>query len=300
MIRGAASGWQARVDAENPAAPTLSSVTTHYMNDTERDATSLSAKNGKLVGAGGQLLDTTGASGIGTFNKEGAQKHIFTMDGDKAIRAADPWAEKKVTPKPDGSANLGFINHSSFTAGKAVAGAGEMRVEKGELQQVSDQSGHYKPDGEMVGQTLDQLGAMGVNMDKTSLKLTGKGAGQKPLYVSPTQFQQHGAADAEAEIRAEKAALHGQLLGAVGARQARLGLADSEGDAPIAPAPLPAAPPPPAMPHAYRNSVPAAPPVYVDSLPPAPTVYKNSPPPVYVDSLPPAPVYKNLDPSLYD
>jgi hypothetical protein len=227
-LRGGPSNWQKRVNNEDPDAPKLTSVTTQYMSPEERQATAISSNNGKLVDSSGALLDTTNASGIGTFQKEGANKHIFAMTGDKQICTADPWAEKKIEPTDQG-ANLAFVNHSSFTGGKAVAGAGEMRVEQGELQQVSDQSGHYKPDGQMMGQTLDQLNAMGVNMDKASLKLVGKDKDhkEKPLYVSPQQFQQHDAATAEAEIRAEKAKFQSLMMGAVDARKNRLGVADS-------------------------------------------------------------------------
>jgi hypothetical protein len=234
MLRGSAASWQDMIDDDIPNAPDLKTIATHYMSPTEQKASEVGVKDGKLLDADGKALDTTAATGNGTYNQEAANKHIFAMTGAGEIRQADPWANKKVEERDTGG-HVGFVNHSSFTGGKAVAGAGEMRVEKGELQQISDQSGHYQPDGTMVGQTLDALDKKSVNMDMTSVKLVGKGADSNPLFVSPTQFREHDAATAEKEIRDEKKALKSELEAAVAKREGRLNIAagNQPHDAPV-------------------------------------------------------------------
>jgi|GEM_PF-3703840 len=229
-FRGEATDIKNAIKRESPELPDIANVSTHYMSDAERKQTEIGVnKHGKILDAKGALLDTTKASGIGTCDEEAANKHIFVMNKGGEFRQADPWANKKIQQDSSGLTNAALTQHTSFEAGADVAGAGEMRVENGELQQVSDQSGHYRPDGTMFRQTLDQLEGKGVNMDKTAVKFSGKKDGQKPVYCSPTQFRQHDAETAEKEIRSEKELLKRELEKSVAARRAnRSNPADSE------------------------------------------------------------------------
>ena len=59
---------------------------------------------------------------------------------------------------------VGLFHHSSFLAGAAVAGAGEMRVESGTLKAISNKSGHYQPRAEEMVQVLDELRVRGVDL----------------------------------------------------------------------------------------------------------------------------------------
>lgn len=213
---------EAGILKERPDLKSIGGVTTHYMSEAEREQTEIGVnKDGKILDAQGALLDTTKASGIGTLDGEAAGKHIYVMNQGGEFRQADPWANKKVVPTSSVKANAATIQHTSFEAGADVAGAGEMRVENGELQQLSDASGHYRPDGTMFRQSLDQLEGKGVNMDKTAVKFAGKTDGQKPVYCSPTQFRQHDAETAEKEIRSEKELLKSELEKSVAARRAK-------------------------------------------------------------------------------
>lgn len=219
LFRGSAKDIKSAIKKESGDSTDIATVKTHYMSAAERAQTEIGVSNGKILDAKGALLDTTKASGIGTCEEQAANKHIFVMNKEGTFRQADPWASKKVQVDADGLTNAELTQHSSFEAGADVAGAGEMRVENGELQQVSDQSGHYRPDGTMFRQTLDQLEGKGVNMDKTAVKFSGKKTGQIPVYCSPTQFRQHDPETAEKEIRSEKELLKSELEKSVAARR---------------------------------------------------------------------------------
>lgn len=52
----------------------------------------------------------------------------------------------------------GEFHHSSFLSGKKVAAAGEIKIEKGIIKLVTDESGHYKPSITKVEKNLlDEL-----------------------------------------------------------------------------------------------------------------------------------------------
>lgn len=68
--------------------------------------------------------------------------------------------------------SLGWMNHSSLFAGGDVAGAGELRVEDGELLGINNMSGHYKPNEEMLWQTVNHLHQQGVPMERAQAFIT--------------------------------------------------------------------------------------------------------------------------------
>lgn len=223
-FRGEGWKWNHAVQAEDKNAPALSTVATHYMSSDEAKQTEVAFEKGKLKDASGQALDTRKASGIGTQLNQAEGKHIFVMTKDGDIRQADPWANKKVEQRSTGG-HLGLVNHSSFVDGEGVAGAGELKVNDGSLEQLSDNSGHYQPDGKMMAQTIDQLEKKGVDVGNVDLKLVGKEKGQKPVYMSTEEFRSHAdPLTAEKEIRAQKAKLHDGIFESVVERQGRLGV----------------------------------------------------------------------------
>ncbi len=84
-----------------------------------------------------------------------------------AIYVMDPGGEFYAGPH-----KVGQFHHSSFLAGGAVAGAGEMKTsESGELQAISNKSGHYKTSPLHMFQVLDELTKRSVNIDSTPLLL---------------------------------------------------------------------------------------------------------------------------------
>ena len=63
-----------------------------------------------------------------------------------------------------GGHNVGIFHHSSFTGGSDVAGAGEMKVVNGKLTELTNKSGHYKPDKKSSVQVLYALKVAGIDL----------------------------------------------------------------------------------------------------------------------------------------
>jgi uncharacterized Zn-binding protein involved in type VI secretion len=122
-------------------------ATVVYLNETRRAEYLLSVKDGKLYNAKGELYDTRGRE---TFFS-GRGRAIYVMDENGNLYAGD----QKVFE----------FHHSSFLAGKPVAGAGEIEVHKGEIKFMNRRSGHYEPTSELLWQTVEELRANGVQVD---------------------------------------------------------------------------------------------------------------------------------------
>ena len=133
-------------DAGNPSR-FFRPDTVHYMSDAERDAHRLTIRDGKLYRSDGTLFDTTDAATL----HAGGGRAMYVMDGEGNVYASTIQTR-------------GYLHHSSFLAGGDVAGAGEMTVEKGVLQEVTRKSGHYRPPEELQKQVFDVLGARGIDM----------------------------------------------------------------------------------------------------------------------------------------
>lgn len=197
----------------NQEGTRFTEVSTKYFKTPEEQAAHEgSVQDGKILNAQGEALDTSGASGIGTMYGEGKGKHIFAISEDDKLRTADPWGEHGERPiaNAPNEAHLDMINHSSLVAGGKVKAAGDLTVDDGKLVQVSDQSGHYTPNGEMVHQALDHFEQGGVDLHDTSVKLVKKSGDQKNLHASAREFQavesamRKANADAEANGEAPK------------------------------------------------------------------------------------------------
>ncbi|MGH2632251.1 MAG: hypothetical protein ACRDG3_02470, partial [Tepidiformaceae bacterium] len=72
------------------------------------------------------------------------------------------------------SHKIGLFHHSSFLAGGAVAGAGEMKVVGGTIEYITNKSGHYWPGDKELTQTLHALqGASGFSSAKLARLMPG-------------------------------------------------------------------------------------------------------------------------------
>lgn len=80
------------------------------------------------------------------------------------------------------SHKIGLFHHSSFLAGGAVAGAGEMQVEGGTLKYITNKSGHYWPGDRELLQTLTALKRAGVGLSSVALGQLLPGGGMKNPY----------------------------------------------------------------------------------------------------------------------
>src|SRR5262249_46397103 len=145
----------------------LHKVTTRHLDADSQKRHEVKVVNGKLVDHEGNNVDTTGATGWGSFGSAGWERmgrHIYAMDEKGTMRTSDTWKDARLVeipqPKVEGQKQgmeVAYTNHSTLLNGKKAAGAGEMRVEDGQVKVVSDASGHYKPDSKMMQQTIGSL-----------------------------------------------------------------------------------------------------------------------------------------------
>jgi hypothetical protein len=148
---------------------------TVYLNDAERRERTVQFAGGKILGPGvgatgeKQPVTTKGATALTIGSSD---KHLFTMLPSGEFVMADAGAEMerlKRTPQQD----LRF-HHSSLAQGKEVAAAGEMTVDNGELQKISDGSGHYRPRADLTRQAVAELSKRGIPIERAELELLGK------------------------------------------------------------------------------------------------------------------------------
>lgn len=118
-----------------------------YLDEAGRAERLLTIRDGKFYDAKGKLYDTANSDSF--FRGDGTAIYVMDENGNF-------YAESQVVER---------FHHSSFLAGKPVAGAGELEVTKGELKYINCQSGHYRPTSEMLQQTINELRVKGLRMD---------------------------------------------------------------------------------------------------------------------------------------
>ncbi|TNE86005.1 MAG: hypothetical protein EP330_24015 [Deltaproteobacteria bacterium] len=237
--------FAASQDLAESEGKTVVGHNTRYLNDEEQAQAAVGMKDGKLLGADGKRVDTTGASGKGTFFEGGAGRFIFNKDEDGTLRAAGAWeghtetkrsewfeqtyGEKELLPSGEDDIQMSFMNHSSLIAGRDSRGAGELLVEDGDVKMVTDNSGHYRTDGErlydvvsglandgaategmavaMVNKDIDDKLARLKEIKKAGDETQGRGAKLGDLVVGANEFLSYGgAADAEQRMRSAREA----------------------------------------------------------------------------------------------
>lgn len=194
-FRGDPRIWSARHNESlrpGDEAVSFDHIFTHYLDDQEIASATLGVSEGedglaRLTDGAGQRLDTRAASGIGTQlvgpegqkRRSGEGRYIYAMLESGEMRALDPWEARKVNARGGERPGheLGFINHSSLTRGGGAAGAGDLVVEDGRVTEISNNSGHYRPDVGMLFQATEALAARGV------LGLTGEGAASAKIHA---------------------------------------------------------------------------------------------------------------------
>jgi hypothetical protein len=126
-----------------------------YLSDTEKEKYRLTVRDGKLHDANGFLFDTTESN-----TWDGQSKAIYVMDEKGRIFAS---REQR----------LFEFHHSSLGQGKPVAGAGEIEVRAGVLQNINNRSGHYKPPKESLIQTTNELSRQGLSLNECMVEIIG-------------------------------------------------------------------------------------------------------------------------------
>ena len=120
-----------------------------YLTPDELEPYRVFVRDGRLYSArDGGLFDTSGASSV---HAGGGGRAIFVLDEQGNLYASN-------------RQKIGEFHHSSFLAGRPVAGAGELIVQDGRLIEISDRSGHYRPEPNFRKQVLAQLKAQGVDV----------------------------------------------------------------------------------------------------------------------------------------
>ncbi|GEM31564.1 hypothetical protein NN3_25710 [Nocardia neocaledoniensis NBRC 108232] len=120
-----------------------------YLTPEERERYRLTAYNGLLIDARGQLLDTSNAR---TLWSPAGGRAIFVMDSNGVLYSSPNHV-------------LGEFHHSSFLAGEPAAGAGEIEARYGQVRLISDHSSHYRPARRFTEQVVDSLARQGVRVD---------------------------------------------------------------------------------------------------------------------------------------
>jgi hypothetical protein len=141
---------------------------TYYAEGEEGASYNVGFQEGQVgyVGEDGTMdpLNTTDARAAGLKGSK-AERYIYAMDSDGQMRVADSYEEHRGLEEDQ------RFHHSSLFAGEAVSGAGEIKVRDGEVEAVSDKSGHYRPDFAMTSQVRDRLEDGGVDTSRVTFEL---------------------------------------------------------------------------------------------------------------------------------
>ncbi|MGW1742618.1 hypothetical protein ACWCPQ_27865 [Nocardia sp. NPDC001965] len=119
-----------------------------YLTEEERRRYEIRVIDEKLYDSDNKLYDTTKAKSLFWGSKSSA---TFVMDAEGRLYSSL-------------ISEAGVFQHSSYLAGGPVAGAGTIRVEKGVLKELTNESGHYKPNRAMTIQVAQRLHELGVPM----------------------------------------------------------------------------------------------------------------------------------------
>ncbi|WP_063127718.1 hypothetical protein [Nocardia fusca] len=125
-----------------------------YYDETRRQKFMVTVRDGLLYDSRGKLLSTDGNGwSKGSYG-------LFVMDEQGRVF---------VTTK----AKPGHFHHSTLVAGEPVAAAGTIRVSNGVVEQITDASGHYRPDRAHTLQMIHRLRSLGVpKLDPHNIQFT--------------------------------------------------------------------------------------------------------------------------------
>jgi hypothetical protein len=126
-----------------------------YLNNTENLKFKVKINNNRLLNSKGEFIDTLNAGTI--FSGKG--KAIFVMD-NKGNLFISKFQERHL------------FHHSSLLSGKPVSAAGEIKIIKGMIKEISIKSGHYQPSASLNQQILLVLKEYGV--ETKNIKMINK------------------------------------------------------------------------------------------------------------------------------
>jgi hypothetical protein len=144
---------------------------TESVQKTKIAADVLLGKDGKpLDGSFGYVVDPSDGS-LYVFDRSEA---YVTKNGEwvplKGVQASAAVIKEALAA----GEHISWVHHSTPVAGRAVAGAGVIKVQNGVIVEINDESGHYKPEGEYLWQTIEWLAAQGMDVSKIDVKMIQK------------------------------------------------------------------------------------------------------------------------------
>jgi hypothetical protein len=155
-------------------------VQTRMFSTSEAEDHAVSVKEGALMHQG-VPLNTATASGTGTWANGGEGRYLYAKSKEGQVRAVDAWKEHLESPMSEAPTaegkvptNLQMVNHSTLLGGKEAQGAGEIRADHGKHVVMSDRSGHYKPDNQMLYNSVKGLVDEGLAPEGTTVEMTDK------------------------------------------------------------------------------------------------------------------------------
>lgn len=216
------TNFDSSVQRPNPHMQTSLPSTTYYADTAEKRAPYARGfdEQGKMSNlSDGGSLNTIGAERPAAHGAKG-DRHIFTMDGQGQFYSGDAIRENRERGQvaaDNGASQQERFHHSSFLGGEDVAGAGEMQVRDGQVELVSDTSGHYQPGSKQMMQTVQQLQKNNVQTERLGVEFVGKN-GTNNMQASATEllgYADHSPETAETQMRAmhgKKNSVLGELL----------------------------------------------------------------------------------------
>jgi hypothetical protein len=149
-----------------------------YLSDAERERYEAKIENGLFIyKKNGAKIHTLQAAAAGAAAAASAENEEADEDTKKYIFVVSPDGVFYVGPKVRGK-----FHHSSFLAGGATLGAGNLLIEDGVLLSIKPHSGHYMPSAEQFHNLLALLKQSKVDMGRVQIgmvKPPKKGASRK-------------------------------------------------------------------------------------------------------------------------
>ena len=173
----AADTLRAKVDPGNTGnsqwTTTYDRADTDSVAETRVDNQLLCDESGTpLTGSFGYVVDP-GSGKLYTFNrsegyvsKSGAWLSLDGLDRGQLIGM--------IQQALQAGEQVSYVHHSTALAGAPVAGAGTLTVQAGKITKIDDDSGHYKPEGEYLWQTVSWLQAQGMPVDQIKVRMIAK------------------------------------------------------------------------------------------------------------------------------
>ena len=131
-------------------------VGTHYLTHEQRAQYRIVVKDGVFYRQSKDGFDICDTTSMISHNKSGYAAYTINAQGEISIFPHHGMAD--------------HMAHSSMNAGAPVFAAGEIKIEKGKLVEMTTHSGHYQPSMENVYRTLKYFQQQGVDISSVQIR----------------------------------------------------------------------------------------------------------------------------------